>query len=76
MLKDDLSIVKFFSSPKYRLEKLIINKLPENYEKQNDKIDLKTRPELNYVYMLLNNKIWILKPNSKDYRSTTSLTYI
>jgi hypothetical protein len=26
--------------------------------------------------MLLNNKIWILKPNSKDYRSTTSLTYI
>jgi hypothetical protein len=26
--------------------------------------------------MLLNNKIWILKPNSKDYRNTKSLTYI
>jgi hypothetical protein len=26
--------------------------------------------------MLLNNKIWIFKPNSKDYRNTKSLTYM
>lgn len=77
ILKKDLSIIKFYSNP-YRLEKIVLNKLPENYdiEKANSIIDLKTRPELNYVYMLLNNKIWVFKPDNKDYKSTKSLTYM
>ncbi len=77
ILKKDLTIIKFFSNP-YRLEKLMINKLPENYtiEKEGAIIDLKARSDLNYVYMLLNNKIWVLKPNTTDYKSTKSLTYV
>lgn len=77
VLKKDLSIIKFYSSP-YRLEKLIINKLPENYNIENPEwiIDLKARADLNYVYLLMNNKIWIFKPNTTDYKSTKSLTYI
>jgi hypothetical protein len=77
-LKKDLSIIKFYNSPKYRLENLVINKLPDNYKNEDEskKIELKTRSELKYVYMLLNNKIWIFKPNTNDYKSTKSLNYI
>lgn len=79
ILKQDLSMVKFFNSPKYRLESLVINKLPKSYtieEKYKDTISLQTRKELKYVYLLLNNKIWIFKPNTSDYRNTISLTYV
>jgi hypothetical protein len=36
-------MIKFYSSPKYRLEKLVINKLPENYDQIENKIDIKSR---------------------------------
>ncbi len=77
ILKQDLSMVKFFSNP-YRLEKLTINKLPRNYDigEENSIIDIKARSDLNYVYMLLNNKIWVFAPNSKNYKNTKSLTYL
>ncbi len=77
ILKKDLSIIKFFYYP-YRLEKIVINKLPENYnlEKQDWLTDIKTRVDLNYVYLLLNNKIWVFKPNTTDVKNTKSLTYI
>ena len=77
ILKEDLSIIKFFSYP-YRIEKIVINKLPKNYdiEDENSIIDLKARADLNYVYLLMNNKIWIFKPNTKNYKNTKSLTYI
>lgn len=78
ILKSDLSVIKFYNTPYYRIEKIVINKLPKNYSKEDSKsvIDMKTRNDLNYVYMLLNNKIWIFKPNTTDYKSTKSLTYI
>lgn len=77
ILKKDLSIIKFYSNP-YRIEKIVINKLPKNYDVENTEsiIDLKARADLNYVYMLLNNKIWVFEPNTTNYQSTKSLTYI
>lgn len=77
ILKKDLSILKFYSSP-YRIEKIMINNFPENYniENENAPIDLKTRKELNYIYLLMNNKIWILKPNTINYTDTKNLKYI
>lgn len=76
ILKEDLSIVKFFSSP-YRLESLVINNLPENYDIETDSIiDLKARSDLNYVYLLLNNKIWVFEPNTTNFKNTQSLTYL
>jgi len=77
ILKKDLSIIKFFSYP-YRIEKLILNKLPKNYDIEDPEsiIDLKARSDLKYVYLLMNNKIWIFMPNTKDYRNTKHLTYI
>lgn len=77
ILKKDLSIVKVYASPKYRMENILINKLPKNYTvEENSPVVLKTRQELSYVYLLMNNKIWVFKPNSKSYLDTKNLTYI
>ncbi len=76
ILKKDMSMIKFFASPKYRLQSLILNKLPKNYGYSDGKIDIKTAANLNYVYMLLDNKIWIFKPDSTRYQDTKSLTYL
>jgi len=78
ILKNDLSMIKAFNSPKYRLESLLINKLPKNYQIENTSapIKLKTRGELSYVYLFLNEKIWVFKPNSTNYQDTKNLTYI
>jgi len=78
VLKKDLSIIKLFRSPKYTLESIIINKLPKNYSKWNSesKIEIKTNSNLNYFYLLMNNKIWVFEPNTKRFQDTKSLTYV
>lgn len=76
LVKKDLSVVKFFSSP-YRLESLTVSNLPKNYELEEwSRFEIKAGPNLNYVYMLLNNKIFIFNTNTKDIKSTRNLTYI
>lgn len=76
ILKKDLTIVKFFSNP-YRLESIVINKLPKNYTlEEGKKTQIIARSNLNYLYILLNDKIWIFKPNTTNYKNTQNLTYI
>jgi hypothetical protein len=79
-LKLDGSIVKLFRSPEYRLESLLINNLPKNYDFQNLDGDnlpsLRARANLQYVYMLLDNRILIFSPNTSNYRDVKSLNYI
>ena len=79
ILKKDLSVVKLFRSPTYRLESLILNNLPKNYDIEEWKQSLtqiKARNNLNYVYIFLNNKILIFKPNTNRYQDTKSLDFI
>ncbi|PZM81884.1 hypothetical protein DLH72_04905, partial [Candidatus Gracilibacteria bacterium] len=76
LVKKDLSVVKFFSSP-YRLESLTLSKLPKNYDLESGKrFEIKAGINLNYVYMFLNDKIFVFKPNTNDYKSTRNLTYV
>lgn len=78
ILRKDLVMQKFFASPEYEMTGISLNNLPKNYkiEDENAKIEVKTRSDLNYVYMLLNNKIFVFQPNSKNYRDVSSLNYI
>lgn len=76
MLKNDLTLVKFFRAPKYRLESIVLNKLPKNYVLENPNVKIITQNNLSYIYMLLNNKIWVFQPNTKIFSDTKSLTYI
>ena len=76
LVKSDLSVVKFFSNP-YRLESLTVSKIPENYNLEEWKrFEVKAWIKLNYVYMLLNDKIFVFKPNTADFKSTRNLTYV
>ena len=77
ILKKDLSLIKLFKDPKYRLESIILNNLPKNYNlESSSRIEIKTSNNLNYVYFLLNNKIWVFEPNTRRFQDTKSLTYI
>lgn len=78
ILKKDLSFAKFFSGSKSRLERLSLSKAPDNYNitDSDSPLKIKTRKDLNYVYMLLKNKIFVFKPNSKRYQDTKDLKYV
>ena len=80
ILKQDGTIVKLFRSPKYRLESIVLNKLPKNYdftELDSGKLpDIKTAINLKYVYMLLDNRILVFQPNSLRFQDVTSLNYL
>ena len=78
ILKKDLWIIKFFANPIYRVENLILNWFPANYKIETDDyaLKIKTRKELIYVYILLNDKIFIAEPNSRKQQNTKSLKYL
>ncbi len=78
LLKKDLSIVKVFRSPTYRIEKLTLNKLPKNYDidKNSHSPRIIVWSKLKYVYMFLNNKIWVFRTNSPNFNQTKTLTYV
>lgn len=75
ILNNEWKLYKLFSSPKYRLESILLNKLPQNYNIWNNKVWLYVRNNLNYIYMYLNNKIFVFEPNTKIFTDTKSLTY-
>lgn len=77
ILKNDLSMLKLFVSPKYSLQSITLNKLPKNYlwiSPINSSII--TRDDLNYIYVYINNTIFIFEPNTKRYQDVKILTYI
>lgn len=80
ILKLDGSVVKLYRSPQYRLESLVLNNLPKNYNFDNlnsEKLpSIRARINLSYVYMLLDNRILVFKPNTTNFRDTKSLNYI
>lgn len=78
LFKKDLSLVKVFRSPTYRIEKLVLNKLPKNYDIEPNTASPRiiVWSKLKYVYMFLNNKIWIFRTNSPNFNQTKTLTYV
>jgi hypothetical protein len=76
VLKKDLSMIKFFSNP-YRIESLFLNGLPANYVyDEQSPVFMISRPDLSYIYLYMNKKIWIFEPNTTNYINTKSLQYI
>lgn len=77
ILKNDLSMLKLFTSPKYELQTITLNKLPKNYKSMSPiNSSIITRDDLNYIYIFINNTIFIFEPSSKRYQDVKSLTYI
>lgn len=77
ILKNDLSLLKLFTAPKYELETITLNKLPKNYKSMSpSNSTIITRDDLNYIYIYVNNTIFVFNPSSKRYQDVKSLTYI
>jgi len=79
ILKEDGSVLKLFRSPEYRLEGIVLNKLPRNYDVSWDNgkyPSIRARADLKYVYMLVKNKIFIFQPNTIRYQDVKSLEYL
>lgn len=80
ILKQDGSVLKLFREPTYRLESIVLNKLPKNYNFQNIPKEfapsIRARADIKNVYMLLENKILVFKPNTTRYQDVKSLEYI
>lgn len=77
LVKDDLSIDKIFGLPNYSRRSIVINNLPENYKMEDGGTPkLFIAPNLNYLYMILNNRIWIFEPDTKNYKDVKSIRYI
>jgi len=78
ILKRDLSLVKLFVSPRYRLETITLNGLPKNYDREDEskKISIYTANNLNYFYMLLENRVLVFEPNTNRYQDTKSMKYL
>lgn len=57
---------------------MMLNKLPENYELEDNEspIKLKTWANLNYVYMMLNKRILVFKPNTRSFTNVRSLKFL
>lgn len=77
LLKSDLSIDKIFTTPSYTKRSIIINNLPKNYSNTSwNAPKLFVWQNLNYTYMLLDNKVWIFETDSKNYKDVKSIKYI
>lgn len=77
LLRDDLVLEKFFSTP-YTIQWIRLNNLPKNYSFKSDvkKSKLIARNDLNYAYMFFDNTIFIMKPNSKRYQDVKSFQFV
>lgn len=76
ILNNELKLFKLFVNPKYRLESIVLNKLPKNYNLEGKSAKVIVKQNLNFVYMYLNEKIWVFEPNTKNITDIKSLKYI
>jgi len=78
VFKKDLSIDKFFTTPSYNNKSIVINWIKNTtYEnKSNITPKIIVWQNLNYIYILMDNKIWIFEPDSKSYKDVKGIKYV
>lgn len=77
ILKEDLTIDKIFGLPNYNKRSIRINNLPENYTLDGDRApSFFNAPNLNYLYLVLGNRIWVFEPDNRNYKDIKALKYI
>ncbi len=77
LLNQDLSLDKAFVTPAYSRINVRLNGLPDGYDSEDGKAPrIIASPDLNYVYLLMNGRVWVFDPGTKNYRAVTSLKYL
>jgi len=55
---------------------ITLNSLPQNYAVENKPTSLFVRPNLKYIYLLIDQSIFVFEPNSTNYQNTQSLKFL
>ena len=77
VVKSDLTIDRIFTTPTYLRRSIVLNKLPDGYSiKDNSVPRLFSSDSGYYLYLLLNNHIWVFEPDSKNARDVKGLKYV
>ncbi len=78
LLKQDLTLDKFFTTPTFEKKSIVINNTKNSSYTNNSNITPKLLiwQNLNYIYMLMDNKIWIFEPDNRNYRDVKSIKYV
>lgn len=77
ILKNDGTMLKFFKNPDYRLESLVLNRLPRNYKnliETSDTVDISVTTQ--YVYIHIWKSIFVFQPNTNRVTDVKSLKFI
>ena len=77
VLKNDQKIIRLLWSS-WTQTWIILNKIPWEYNvgKKAGNTKIIVRPEINYVYILDGDRVWVFLPDSKRFQDVRSWTYI
>ncbi len=77
IIKNDQKIIRLLSSNSTQTW-VLLNKIPGEYTigKNPDSTKIIVRQELNYIYVLDGNRVWIFMPDAKRFQDIKSWTYI
>ena len=78
LLKSDLTFQKIFTVPAFSKKGILLNKLPDNYSVESDDAPVKLylSPTANYLYLVLDHRLWIFEPDSRNPKNVRSLKFI
>ena len=77
ILKNDQKIIRLLWSS-WTQTWIILNKIPWEYNvgKKAGNTKIIVRPEINYIYILDGDRVWVFLPDSKRFQDVRSWTYI
>ncbi|MDD2693979.1 MAG: hypothetical protein PHY14_03530 [Candidatus Gracilibacteria bacterium] len=77
ILTDEPKIYRMISKDNGSPSGIILNKIPGEYTAgKNGDVQIVVRSNLNLIYLLSGNRIWIFEPDSKRFQDVRSWTYL
>jgi hypothetical protein len=76
--RKDLMLDKSFTAPNYSVRSIVINGLPDDYSLSSDSEIPRFHVfgNTNYLYVILSGRIWVLEPDSRDFRNVKGVRYV
>ena len=78
ILTDEPKIYRMITKDGFSQSGIILNKVPGEYTlgKNEEETHVIVKQNLNFIYILSGNRIWIFEPDSKRFQNIRSWTYI
>lgn len=77
VLQSDLTMEKYTTAPTFVKSGIVLNKLPDNYRLAGDSpTKIYTASSSNFVYMIIDGRVWIFEPDSKTFKNIRGMKYV